>query len=95
MGNEVKKKQQKCVISSWHEDSKYFFDFQTINLYQPPLLVNSLDGTRCPLSADESKFLLVGQHWCGQPTIGKCSSVCPYFSSIAQHALFVLLGWFV
>ena len=27
------------------------------------LLISSLDGTKCPHTADECKFLLVGQYW--------------------------------
>ena len=57
-----------------------------------------LNNIQCLHRADSCKFLLVNQHWCVymQKFIGEYHLwVHPFFSSIGQYSLFILLGWFV
>ena len=77
------------VFTHHHQD---VLTADSFDPYQTPLEVTPLDGIQCLDRTDESKPLLVGQHWYVhvQQSIAECCLWgCLYLTSSAHHVLLI------
>ena len=79
------------IKTGWQHGFPWFS--HTIHLYWPFLLVNLLNGIQYPHRADESRFLLVGQHWCG--LVKRSIWECCLWVHLYFQTCFVHLTWMV